>query len=749
MPPTLFKQLSVAIIATLTLLATQGQAATCIQGPIALPWLSGPPEWDDFDGDGFWRPELHDPRWSGTPFRYLRFDPSSPAEGFASDSAVRVLEDGNFLYVSFQVMMDDNGPNLNDFVYLAFTEGGAQGAYAVAISMRDSGTAIVPPADPDGAGPSEVNADVDPPETVANNAVVWWHTVDADGPALPVWTPTTGVPAWLQAARWDRSTAGSPRWAMTLRVDLGAIGATGNRKMFFGTNVDVAAASDVIMANTQPIDDLNITSSVGDATIIPEMSTNWEEFVTSGCVTGATIALSDVGVFTGTPGTNPAGALTTQICAGGLCGSGENTFRAIIKNLTTTSDWNVRARFRIADWGSVPAYREFGRWSDISVTPAGIDVFDADPVLLSTANGWYWQDDSVSEAVIDYHCSKGAEDYCPKLVDESHPHQCMLVEIAASQSSPQWIETPGVYRNMDFQDLSSVKREAVISIAGLREILKKDVERKVFLHVSRTNMPAHGKEPLTLPKKAMEFSRRYAADPPTVNPPIRGLQLSGEPNTTARTSPRLTKDQQAALTAWKVRAEQAKRDDAVVERIGRSNERLAAGVLTHHALAMDPEQLLDAVWPTYRVRVFFDDGRTFTENGNKDRVLIPMPPFGFRFQHEGPLFGFTDALAAQTGVNLEPLKNAPDWYQVVIPSEGNIKVTTMITAEEEARRPPAGPSDPGEAPEAPQETSGEVPKVPPTRCSCRVVGQRTSGALWWLGVTSLGLLWVCRRRRMG
>ncbi len=747
----LIRKLGAVTAMALSFICAPAQATTCIQGPIALPWLSGPPEWDDFNGDSFWRPELHDPRWSGTPFRYLRFDPSSPTEGFSTDSAYRVLEDGNFLYVSFQVMMDDNGPNLNDFVYLAFTKGGTDGAIALRINAR-IGTAIGAPADPDGAGPAEVVADVDVPETVVDAAVAWWETSDANGPAAPSWTLNTGVPPWLKAARWNRVTADSPRWAITMRIDLSAVSATGDRKMFFGTNVDVTAPDDIIMANTQPLDDATIAASVGDATIIPEMSTNWEQFVTTGCTSGATIAKSDVGVFTGTPGTNPAGALTTNICAGGTCGSGENTFRAKVKGLSGgLSNWMVRTRFRIADWGSVPAYRNFGRWTEISQTPTGTNVFTAPQAQLSTANGWYWQDDGVSEAVIDYHCSKGADAYCPKLEDESATHQCMLVEVGQPVAGTQVIETPGVYKNMDYQDLSSVERKAVISIAGLKEVLKKDTERQVLLHISRRNMPAHGEKPLTLPVKAMEFAKRYTEDPPEFNRPIRGLQLPSDPaEMSARTTLRLTKEQKLAVEAWRRRAERAKKDAAVVERIGRSREQIAPGIPMHQALAMESEQLLDAVWPTYRVRVYFDDGRTFTDNGDKDRVLIPMPSFGFRFQHEGPLYGFTDAFAAEAGVQLEPVPDAPNWYRVTIPSEGKIAVNTKITAEEEPRKadePNKPPETPGQGTEPPGTEGGEVPEVPPCRCHCRVVGNSRDGAAWWLGLSALGLFWAARRRR--
>src|SRR5690606_20677430 len=71
--------------------------------------------------------------------------------------------------------------------------------------------------------------------------------------------------------------------------------------------------------------------------------------------------------------------------------------------------------------------------------------------------------------------------------------------------------------------------------------------------------------------------------------------------------------------------------------LGSSTE-IVDGVLLHHVLAMSTEQFLDAAWPTYRIRVYYDSGRTFTANKERDPVLVPMVPFGLRLEHDGPLY---------------------------------------------------------------------------------------------------------------
>src|SRR5690606_26732838 len=214
------------VMSAATLLASAARAQTCgtapdpaccVLGPVALPGLSGPPEWEDFDANGFHRPELHDPRWSGAPLDFLTYLPGSGSPAWTDDVAVRFLSHGTHLYVSFQVQFDDDGPSGDDFVYLALTKGGANSAVALKISAEGGGTVIpAPPAPPP---PAAVPADTPLPNRLTVGAVSYWETPDATL-ATPNWGSEVSVaPPWLVGARWDRPVVGSPRWAITLRID--------------------------------------------------------------------------------------------------------------------------------------------------------------------------------------------------------------------------------------------------------------------------------------------------------------------------------------------------------------------------------------------------------------------------------------------------------------------------------------------------------------------------------------------------
>jgi hypothetical protein len=193
----------------------------------------------------------------------------------------------------------------------------------------------------------------------------------------------------------------------------------------------------------------------------------------------------------------------------------------------------------------------------------------------------------------------------------------------------------------------------------------------------------------------------------------------------------------------KARAKDAAADDARVRKIGLGGGALTPTIPLHHALAMEPEALLDATWPTYRVRVFFDSRHTFTAQQAKDPVLVPMPSFGLRLNHEGSLYGFTHALEAANGVVLEPVANAPNWFKVKVPSEGSFKVKTTVAALEEPK--PGGGGEECEPPGPPQPCP-TCQEVEHGRCHCRVVGMPKTGGAALLGLAFLTFAVSLRRR---
>ena len=147
------KHVRIALLAGLlsSLFATQVVHAApnqCLHPPAVVPGLSGGPEWQDFDADGFWRPQLDDPRWAGGPLQYLSSLTVGEQADWASQVAMRAVAVGKILYVSIQARADDNGPSMQDLVYVAFSQGDLPSAYALAIDLRGGGTIIDAPASP-------------------------------------------------------------------------------------------------------------------------------------------------------------------------------------------------------------------------------------------------------------------------------------------------------------------------------------------------------------------------------------------------------------------------------------------------------------------------------------------------------------------------------------------------------------------------------------------------------------------------
>jgi hypothetical protein len=731
------------------------RAQECALGPVALPALSGPPEWEDFNGDGFWRPELHDPRWSGAPLDFLSFIPSSggaPAD--ADDVGIRVVADGKIVYVSFQVQVDSDGPTADDYVHIGLSEGSSNGAYALKIAADTSGTAIAaPPAPPP---PAVVAADSPAPTRLAGTALTWWHTVDATS-ATPAWGAPSSTPlTWLKGAVFNRAVAGSPRWAITVRLDLSGtgLGIAGDTRFFFGATVH-HGTGDVLVGNATPKTAAE-TDKVGDS-IIPDKSANWVQFSEPGtaCTSGMTVDSSDIGTWTGVPGATSGGSLTNSICAGaggaGFCtaSTGENTFRVTARKVDNTAGigtFAVRARLRIADWGS--QYWQFGRWRDIAVTPTGTGIFNAPVADLSNANGWYWltpvdAGDGTSAVSIDYKCTKlGADTYCPKLVDETQSppgsgrsHQCMLVELGqpppgAGNPKPFKVRKNATYRNMDYENLSTSDVPATISLEGLKAALGEAKDRDVYLYVENHNLPPHGAQAFALNSQDMAFARRFAENPIAV-PTVPGKPVPGKGDKRAQAAGTKAPAKPIAGAAAAA-AIQVSPAVAIANRIATSDAKLSNGLPVHDVLAMGKEQLLDAVWPTYRVRVYFDSGKTYTANGKTNRVLVPMVPFGFHFSHDGVLYGFSQALSAMPGVVIEQLPEG--WFKMHLASEGSAKIRTQITAEESPAGGTSGPPCP-------------VCKPEHRHCNCRLVGLPNDGAGELCVALALGLSFALRRRQ--
>jgi MYXO-CTERM domain-containing protein len=586
-----------------------------------------------------------------------------------------------------------------DTVFFALDDGAAgTGAFAVRIGA-DAGIGVPIPVPPHPVGTTP------PADTVALNdaGLVKAYTTSNDTVNVPVWTTVSpvnvpadpdGVP-WLEDVVTWRSSPGAV-WAVSFKIHLNtganSLGITAPSRLFAGLRIRHGASTVINLGSEAPV---ATTSGVGGETIIPlrpapiapATANPWGPVTAPGvaCV-GVRLNRLDVGTVS-----SPAdvAAPGNQVSA-----TSANTFRVIARGLPDAFSGvgqAVRARIRVADWGSTIASREFAPWKDIAgVAPPGPSVFVADASAFSTgwSNGFVDDVGPTGRWVINYTCAiQSGNTYCPKLSPGAPAHQCVLVELGAKDPGITFEES-AVYRNMEFAGLSSLRDPASITLEGLHAATGVARARDVYIYVQTLHMPEHGFKPLELDAKGMALSRRYLEAPPALPPPRRGRDA---------------------------RRQNAERAALPVE----------VGPFDTPVLTAD--QALTTAWPTYMVHVYYDTGKTSELDGETLKVLEPMVPFGYYLEHDGPLYGFTHRITGLDGVELEELE--PNFYRVRIPSEGKIRVENSITAEEEPKKDRERPP----------------PVDRKIHCNCRIVGSPAQHAPAPLLVALLGLAWLRRR----
>jgi len=444
----------------------------CVHPTAVVPGLSGPPEWFDVDGDGFWRPELDDPRWSGGPLEHLAFSDQLVVTDAAQ---ARVVQTGNFVYVLLQAVKDDEGPeatgvNVNDYAYLGITSGSASQAYAVRIPVIGDGSV--------GTFPAGTPHDTPLPQPVATGPSYW--ASDASG-SFAASTTQSSLPAWMdQVAIWKPSASviapGDNRtWAVTFRVDTSASGlnvSAGSIRMFLGLGIHMQSGF-FPFANSNPASG----SAAVVNTIVPADTSSWARYAEIGSAcTGASVSSGDIGVYPGVPGTTPNGAPTDGICVRDPCptpgGDPNNVFRVVIRNVDNTGGigpWQLRARLRIADCGSAVSKPESVPWTDLASTPTGTDILTGADTALTSGNGWYWEQlpDSAgsptSNVIIDYQCNRAANANCP-LLKTTVAHRCLFVEVGGTDSFE--FSRASAYRELITQSVVADAGDASIADSG-------------------------------------------------------------------------------------------------------------------------------------------------------------------------------------------------------------------------------------------------------------------------------------------
>jgi hypothetical protein len=714
-------------------------AQQCISGPTVLPGQSGPPKWFGTAGGTDWRPELNDPRWAAaTARRFGTYNTTSASTGSLDEALYRVLYHSGTLYVSVQMLVDPwvAVDDTIDYVYFGFDKGSA-GNHAWALGVRPNRDVA---ASPVAAPAASVPADSPLPyDTNAGTFNDWYESPDG---SVTGWDdvankhPGSKAAFLSDVATWRNAVGGT--WAITFKVDINALGITsaaGPLRLFIGTrrtHMDgtlVNFGSSTLAADA---DTVGYSALDGAITIIPKDRTTWTQFTPPGfgaCSPGAYITPLLIGTLSGTSLTSSIQACAPS-CPGSppgcvVCPAGgiANTFEARVQNVPNTGiNHAVRAKFRIAEWGSTIANWQFAGWKNVDGIP---DTIFTDDVSTLINPPWSWSYDAVaSQGTVSFTCTAPLGGYCPQLSNaDGYKHQCMLVELASGPVAGVQFTTSAVYRNMNFTGLSKNVSPATISIKGLEKVTGKAMDRDVYLYVQRLNMPDHGEKPQWLKHTSMADTRRYVEMPPRLPRPIVFTPKDARTGKSGKAGAN-AKNNAAAPNAAEAAAAAEKKPTGLLPRV-------------FDVPTLTGEQALATAWPTYKVFPYYDTGRTTKVRGKTYKVVEPMVPFGFHMDHEGPLYGFTHELRGLEKAALT--KIADDYYKVHIPNEGSVRLETMLTAEEQPKKVVR---------ETPPDACEKCKKTGGCACALGTSGQTGIPALVLVAAMALlGLVRVAARRR--
>jgi hypothetical protein len=331
---------------------------------------------------------------------------------------------------------------------------------------------------------------------------------------------------------------------------------------------------------------------------------------------------------------------------------GVNQFHANPHNQTPGQVNGIKARFRIANWGTNPNWEDVPNptstlWQDIANSngvpqPNGISIAAntvgsiTTPYELTTVcdrcryKGFY----DANPAACDAACGLNN----PPTNKTRLSHQCLLVDLTGAGVT---FISASAYQNMNYASTSSFSQVADINIKDLPGFAG---GRDVYLYLQARNMPAHaspgtqgiGKLPIPGWPAPADVPRTPAGVPTSV-----GNEPTGE--------------------AGKVPVPHARADQAIAA--------LTMAVATRQ---IDYGQLAESM-PTLIVRAYYDTGVKNTAGGGSRPILKPLTSFGYFVVHDGEVEGWNYELEGAELI-------APHWYKVAVPASGVAAVTTVIEA---------------------------------------------------------------------
>jgi hypothetical protein len=385
-----------ALAATIVALTCAASAQDiCFPTPVALPGLSGPPEWK---APGVVRTELNEPRWA-----------AAPATGFANDPTqteglYRILVNDAFteLSVSFQAPTDPDVLSNADAIYFGFTTDSQTASLArgVRISLPASGS-----------NPIDATS-------------IQQYNYDAG--AVPRWSTLLGAPSWLKKpSAWLRDTSAS--WGINFKVDLASVG------------LNVGNPFRIFLAmhkqnESSPSNSLNLSTPDPGATALLSGTlfiadpTKWEPAaaIDAGCPDGISIDGNQIGTRAVKMG-NPAPTLI-ETTSGTT-----NRFYAepTIPGTVGLFSGLFQATFHFSDWQSVDASN--APWV---ILPNGAAVSNGAPPAATSS-------------ILEFACLTNAGGQTCGLPTPTEPQQCVYVELRAAPGQSVRFTKAAAYRCFD------------------------------------------------------------------------------------------------------------------------------------------------------------------------------------------------------------------------------------------------------------------------------------------------------------
>jgi hypothetical protein len=632
----------------------------CATGPVSVPGLNGPPNWDSGNLAGPANPDggfmkLHDPRWGGAPL--VTFG----NVGGAGEAEYRILYHGDYIYVSMHALAPSTQTGLPNRVYFGMTHGAGADDLAFLVAVDAAA----------GAGPGNVAQ-----AFRRVDAATGWQVANAPGDL------SGAVDFAFETDSYFWEAEPGVAWAANLKIKVRGVdgfnipGTTGDVRTVLA--MDWNLADTIVQYSTPQV--LASTPVIASSLPIPSNPTQWFRFKKPGaaCTGGVVLNWDDIRtthpdgfkLYTDNPASDPD-VNTFVLTPSGIAG------RALIN-----PPWPLRVKLSIADWGAQVADASNSEWTAIHGTEAATAPTD-------TPSSWSWAWDgggagplagSSDGATINFTCTKQSpsDAFCPKLSKMPTPgdtaaeiarkhHQCVLAELRpdpnpANTNPDLSFTNAAAYRNMDFVQLSTFSRDAKISVKGLEKLLKDKKQRELYLVVQKRNMPAHGSEPLTLPGKTLADLKRFVQHPsPSPYHPQDKRSAELLKATSARLSATLFGDKNMDSKQF------AKAIEA----------------LPFEYSSASSHELLASTFPTYMMHVYYDTGRT-TQRGEKAYpIYAPLVPFGYFLEHEGEFFGFNEETLGLESTELKSLGD--NLFKLSLKNEAATWIQTKIIAEEKKR----------------------------------------------------------------